>query len=117
MAEQIVILLYVLPISKKIIILSDSTFFLHIGIQKTGSTTIQQILQQNIKELKKEKIKYLGRLPVLARKIRVMEEHDTAIIHIIRQQIKEEMGDESFYGNYILSNEKYIGEKDGKNGV
>src|SRR5690625_161154 len=111
MAEQIVILLYVLPISKNIIILSDSTFFLHIGIQKTGSTTIQQILQQNIKELKKEKIKYLGRLPVLARKIRVMEEHDPAIIHTLRQQIKEEMGDESFSGNYILSNEKFAGDK------
>src|SRR5690625_6647623 len=111
MTEQIGIPLYVLPISKNIIILSDSTFFLHIGIQKTGSTTIQKILQQNIKELEKEKIKYLGRLPVLTRKIRVIEEHDPAIIHTLRQQIKEEMGDESLSGKYILSNEKFAGDK------
>src|SRR5690625_1455339 len=40
-----------------------------------------------------------------------MEEHDPAIIHTLRQQIKEEMGDESFSGNYILSNEKFAGDK------
>ena len=93
--------------------MSTKKLFLHIGTQKTGTTTIQSILSRNKKKLLSEGISYLGRFAETAREIRVIESSDTELVEKLREEIEAEI---SFTKNwnihtYVISNEKFSGDK------
>lgn len=87
--------------------------YIHIGTQKTGTTTIQSILSKNKNELQNENICYLGRLEKLAREIRVITEPDVDLENKIRSKVKDKLKEcsDHEYQSYIISNEKFTGDK------
>ena len=87
--------------------------YIHIGTQKTGTTTIQSILSKHKDELRDENICYLGRLEKLARELRVITEPDFALEKKIRNKIKDKLKEHSSHDcvSYVISNEKFTGDK------
>lgn len=91
--------------------MSQAKLFIHIGTQKTGSTTIQHALEKHSNQLKKEGIVYLGRLTELAREIRCITKTDPALVQTLRKNISQQIHDGGKAGRYVISNEKFAGNK------
>lgn len=93
--------------------MSEKKLFIHIGTQKTGTTTIQSILSKNNKKLLKEGICYLGRFAELAREIRVIKKPDSVLANKLREQVNARLtaSRNKDAQTYVISNEKFSGEK------
>lgn len=92
---------------------AKKTLFLHIGTQKTGTTTIQSILSKNKEKLLSEGIGYLGRFAKLAREIRVIEEYDEKLVNQLQEEINTEIDaiKNRDLHTFVISNEKFSGDK------
>jgi hypothetical protein len=95
--------------------LSESTFYIHIGTHKTGSTTIQNTLSKHAEDLIREKIHYLGMLQNHARILRAITRYDQNLTSEIANEIENKISvieSPDVQGHsYILSNEKFTGDK------
>jgi hypothetical protein len=90
-----------------------SKLYIHIGVQKTGSTLLQKILDDHKPELKKERIYYLGRYREIAREFRVITENDPKLNNILQKAIIKDLTDinNTGFATYVISNEKFAGNK------
>jgi hypothetical protein len=93
--------------------MNRENLYIHVGTQKTGSTTIQTILSKNKQKLLKEGICYLGRFPKLARRIRIVSEFNEPLANELKSKIWHTVDSNPNKGiqAYVISNEKYSGEK------
>lgn len=95
--------------------MSESTFYVHIGTHKTGSTTIQNTLSKHTEELERENIYYLGMLQSHARILRSITKYDQNLTSYIANEIEHKTSAIESNGvpghSYILSNEKFTGDK------
>lgn len=89
-----------------------SKLYIHIGIQKTGSTLIQKIFEEHKTELKKENIYYLGRYREIARRFRVID-NDPNLNNLLQKEIIKDIKEINNIENasYVISNEKFAGDK------
>lgn len=91
--------------------MNQNTLYLHIGTHKTGSTTIQNILEKENKKLIDEGIYYLGRFRGLSKPMKSMTKYDKN--HVLkfrneaRQLIKD--GEKHKPHTFVASNEKWSG--------
>ncbi|MDR9365956.1 MAG: hypothetical protein RI575_11495 [Balneolaceae bacterium] len=93
--------------------MNKKQLFLHIGTQKTGTTTIQSILSKTKKKLESEGIAYLGRFAIPARKLRVVTEQNTEVENQIQSALENELREfeNSNCKTFVVSNEKFSGDK------
>lgn len=93
--------------------MNKKQLFLHIGTQKTGTTTIQSILSKNKKRLQNERIGYLGRFAKLAREMRVINQPNPELEKSIQQAFEKELEQHSDIDldSFVVSNEKFTGDK------
>ncbi|NBC04494.1 MAG: hypothetical protein GVY20_12420 [Bacteroidetes bacterium] len=93
--------------------MNRENLYIHIGTQKTGSTTLQTILSKNKQKLLKEGICYLGRFPKLARRIRTITQFDEVLAKELNTEIRRAIDSDLRKGlrSYVISNEKFSGDK------
>ena len=93
--------------------MNRENLYIHIGTQKTGSTTLQTILSKNKQKLLKEGICYLGRFPKLARRIRTVARFDEPLADELKSEIRYTVDSNLKKGvrTYVISNEKFSGDK------
>lgn len=85
--------------------------YIHIGTHKTGSTTIQSILENEKKKLLNEGILYLGLFYDHAKGMKSLEEIDEYLIKDFRQEVKKRIAQYEDRNPHTLvtSNEKFSG--------
>jgi hypothetical protein len=95
--------------------LPESILYIHIGTHKTGSTTIQNTLSNHTEDLKKENILYLGMFQNLARVLKGITTYDQNLTNELAEKIENKISSVESPGvqrhSYILSNEKFTGNK------
>jgi hypothetical protein len=87
--------------------------YVHIGTQKTGTTTIQNTLYKNTSDLKKEGIIYLGRYRKLAAQIRTIQNINQNLNNSFKDAITNDVQKylNSNVKSFVISNEKFTGDK------
>lgn len=93
--------------------MTTKKLYIHIGTQKTGTTTIQSILSKNNNKLLDEGICFLGRFPETARKVRVLSQEKPDLVGYLRNEVSKEISltNNDKIHTYVISNEKFSGDK------
>ncbi|WP_234571681.1 hypothetical protein [Rhodohalobacter sp. 614A] len=93
--------------------MDNKRLFIHIGTQKTGTTTIQSILSKYNNKLLGEGICYLGRFPEIARKVRGLTRFEPELVDELRDEASRNISlpKHKNIHTYVVSNEKFSGDK------
>lgn len=91
--------------------MNKSTLYLHIGTHKTGSTTIQAVLEQERDVLLEEGIVYLGRFNNISKKMKGMTVADKTLVSDFQDEVRKKIAGCNGANPlaYVISNEKYSG--------
>lgn len=91
--------------------MNKKTLYIHIGTHKTGSTTIQSILENEKKKLLNEGILYLGRFYNHAKGMKNLEEIHEHLIKNFQKEVKKRIAqyEDRNHHTLVTSNEKFSG--------
>jgi len=94
--------------------MKNRKIYIHIGTHKTGTTTIQNVLESNRDSLKKDRIIFLGKYRKLFTEFSEGNKYnDEAYLLKVRNELNKDLDlyeNETNY-NFIISNEKLSGDK------